>query len=992
MATRKPSKRRRPASVSLAHRLPNPPAVWVGRDADIDWLARAIERAPVTLVTGPGGVGKTALVQKTLHTRLERRVERTVFVDIPVGQPAAQVRQDILKAVASATGETALDWPSLQADAMTALSAILDLAEASELTVVIDDLHQSEVDEIDTLLTTLASFSKRSRYVATSRLTPRLPVLAGQILALSAMPDRDLVALAEMWAPHADPNVMRRSIAAASGSPWLLSQLLVTGSSERDLEQGGLLSGLDDRAADFLRALSIVDVPLPVDVLALVSPHPGEDVLRLLERRGLTTASTGGLRLHDVARGLLARHGSEDEARIAHAAAVLGQADLLDAKLEAVRLFARLGRMEAVAGLLDQTATRWFAHGHTPRLFKILKDLADPAVDAWKLRCAAELGNPTALAQVYAPSRDDAAETLAWARTLRASGDPADAARQLGALLATSAEPAIRNEATRLLATCLCHMGRFDEASTTIAALVTGDPSLALARDVSAALADTLAGETPIDRLLALRARALLDHPPVAAPLAGAIMRELAEAFAAIGMMAEAADLAARARPEAARPDLLANRESILASATIALDRGDLLEARRLADAVRPFARGSSILLPSLQHVDVARRLAAGELDGLAPLIDAYASEAHGIDARTDVELVTLKRRLNTIFALADAASLKGDADAHAHPRVVRGGRASRPDRGAREAILFESIAAVRLSATEPSKELVSTAYPSADKRLACIVGLLDATVAIVAGDVARAVSLAREAAARAARAELRLLEAEARLVALDALSMAGRAAELLHECEQLGALARAMRSARYEREIVLADHLARGSRISSAALQKLAASEHVAPVAARRARALLGSEPRLDHVDLRVLESVAAADIADTYVPIGSGDDVVPTADDDMHWASAWGIDGKRGTVWLGDGRTIDFSAKPQLFRILEALAQRGGSASKEALVTDAWGEPAYHPLRHDGKLHVAVRKLREQIEDEPASPKRLATTEEGYALAGTVRFVPGA
>ena len=50
-------------------------------------------------------------------------------------------------------------------------------------------------------------------------------------------------------------------------------------------------------------------------------------------------------------------------------------------------------------------------------------------------------------------------------------------------------------------------------------------------------------------------------------------------------------------------------------------------------------------------------------------------------------------------------------------------------------------------------------------------------------------------------------------------------------------------------------------------------------------------------------------------------------------------------------------------------------------------WKERAYHPLRHDNRLQAAVRKLRVQIEDDPAHPARFVTTADGYALAGIVR-----
>jgi DNA-binding winged helix-turn-helix (wHTH) protein len=72
--------------------------------------------------------------------------------------------------------------------------------------------------------------------------------------------------------------------------------------------------------------------------------------------------------------------------------------------------------------------------------------------------------------------------------------------------------------------------------------------------------------------------------------------------------------------------------------------------------------------------------------------------------------------------------------------------------------------------------------------------------------------------------------------------------------------------------------------------------------------------------------------------------------------------------------------------------LSEHEEGADKETLVRKAWGQDEYHPLRDDGKLHVAVRKLREVIEDDAKNPVRLATTEDGYRLGGRVRRIPAA
>lgn len=86
--------------------------------------------------------------------------------------------------------------------------------------------------------------------------------------------------------------------------------------------------------------------------------------------------------------------------------------------------------------------------------------------------------------------------------------------------------------------------------------------------------------------------------------------------------------------------------------------------------------------------------------------------------------------------------------------------------------------------------------------------------------------------------------------------------------------------------------------------------------------------------------------------------------------------------SVSLPDARRVDLSKRELLGRLLQVLVNHGGSASKERLVLEAWGEREYHPLRHDNRLQAAVRKLRRAIEDNPSKPTRFVTTEDGYAI----------
>ena len=70
------------APLPLAYRLPNPPPVYVGRRKESTELGALVKRAPVTMVCGIGGLGKTSLVLATLRRRYPAQVERTVMLDL----------------------------------------------------------------------------------------------------------------------------------------------------------------------------------------------------------------------------------------------------------------------------------------------------------------------------------------------------------------------------------------------------------------------------------------------------------------------------------------------------------------------------------------------------------------------------------------------------------------------------------------------------------------------------------------------------------------------------------------------------------------------------------------------------------------------------------------------------------------------------------------------------------------------------------------------
>ena len=170
------------------------------------------------------------------------------------------------------------------------------------------------------------------------------------------------------------------------------------------------------------------------------------------------------------------------------------------------------------------------------------------------------------------------------------------------------------------------------------------------------------------------------------------------------------------------------------------------------------------------------------------------------------------------------------------------------------------------------------------------------------------------------------------------------------------------------------------GSRRDASAL--LALAQGRSPVVRRRARSLLGDVVVLDAVDSRVLQAVTvgggagAAAHGAVVVAVGNRGEV------------EWAVDEARRAIVVGDGVVVDLSDKAVLFSLLTALGRHGGTASKERLLEVVWGVRDYHPLHHDNRLKVAVRKLRRLLE-EVLGDDPIEAADDGYRLRGRIRFI---
>jgi hypothetical protein len=961
-ARAQPSVLRRVLRIPLRFRLPNPPVQFVGRGAERLELAAALARAPVTVVSGLGGLGKTALSLSVLHGELAQAVPRALFVGLRPGEPIGQAILEVARALAASIDDRQPSWPQLLEDPEQSLELVLDLAEEAGAWVLIDDLHHAELAPARELLGGIARYARHSRWLVTSRVQLHGPELdlAGQQIVLASMAVDELDELARRWSPALDAGARRRLAVAAAGSPWQLRVLL--GDAAATGPEHDLTAGLEPGAVGLLEALSVLDLPLAPDEIGAIVPAPSE-LLDDLERRGLLERSPAGVRLHDLARGLLRHSVPGDVAAgwAGRAAAALAESRTPPAWVEALRLRIGLGALAAARELLDARGAAALAAGYAPRLWQIVADVDDERLRAWRLRIAVELARPEPLARFGEPGGRAPEDRLLWARALHARGEVAAAAAVAGEVLhAPDAPAALRHRAGLLSLHAFFLLARPEDMAEALAALPVTSPEERAGADAYAALCRLLSGDARGASELAGRlARELGGLAPAARCEIGV---RLAIVCFFLGRVRDGDEVLARAAAASAElPFRLNARMLLLLAADLAFCAGRLDELRELRARLEAHGALRRTHWAFVEFVAVFHGFAAGELAGL------------------DERLATLVRRMQRAqdgrwlhaWAQYHAARL-ATARGRRTPEPAAGGAFPVPQAHARDMlqlVLLENWVRHGGAAAEVPDGAVD-AFPDVFGVQARLVA---AQVALANGHGETALVELASAASAADELGNGRFVVDARALRCEALLALGRRAELAVAAAELAALAAAMPSPRFAAEARFYALCADGPVPQPAALEALAAADEVAPVAARRARALLGETPALDVIDARVLDAVHAAGAPWRVERVGGAGP-----------GPGFGLDGHRRELWIPDGRRVELAAQPLIWRCLETLAELGGAATREQLFRRVWGEAEYHPLRHKSRLHTTINRVRQAIEDDPDAPARLLTTEDGYRFGG--------
>jgi hypothetical protein len=250
----------------------------------------------------------------------------------------------------------------------------------------------------------------------------------------------------------------------------------------------------------------------------------------------------------------------------------------------------------------------------------------------------------------------------------------------------------------------------------------------------------------------------------------------------------------------------------------------------------------------------------------------------------------------------------------------------------------------------------------------AIVLWLARSNAATVRGDGGAAAAHATTAIALAEEEGLVLWQADGLLTLAEALAASG-SAQLGGVALELERVATKLGAARYLHEAELFKELARGADADPARLDRFAA-ERSPTAAARRSRALLGGDAELDQVDAKVVARARSSSVRPVRVTAGGSA------------RPGLGFDSRRSRVWLPNGTSVDLSRKPVAMKILLALLDGTGRATKEELALKVWSIDDYHPLRDDKRLQVAIGRLRALLGDESL----VETTEDGYRIAPDV------
>ncbi|MGV9757420.1 ATP-binding protein [Streptomyces tricolor] len=218
-----------PARPTATSALPPPPAVFTGRDGDIEALLEALDPTPddaspavlVSTISGLGGTGKTALALQAAHTIRARFPGGTLFLNMRGYDDPPVPPEEAVLSLLRALGVQEQYLPAVSAERYSLYRSVLETRES--LLIVLDNV--SAASQVVPLL----PGSTRHRVLVTSR--DSLDSLTARSVTLDALSQEEAVGLIEqslsVRAPsdtrvHDEPAAVRRLVDLCGGLPLAL--------------------------------------------------------------------------------------------------------------------------------------------------------------------------------------------------------------------------------------------------------------------------------------------------------------------------------------------------------------------------------------------------------------------------------------------------------------------------------------------------------------------------------------------------------------------------------------------------------------------------------------------------------------------------------------------------------------------------------------------------------------------------------------------------
>lgn len=263
------------------------PAVFVGRDAELDRVDRATLHVRLVVVYGVGGIGKTAFVMKAAQRLVARTGGRIVQHDCRTAESPATLLRAVLDALP--------EHPSHPSDP---LNAVLQRATQSPLVLCLDNAHRASDPAFCEVLALLASRGAPLWIFVASR--ESLPFEATSldhvVVRLGGLTGEETRALWHQLEQLYGPAPSAIDPLSSGGNPLLLRHRF----TQRKLvlrDQLGL-DTLGDDERELLRELAAFRAPASAAYLA-----PRQAAVDALVRRFLVDERADGrYELHDVVR------------------------------------------------------------------------------------------------------------------------------------------------------------------------------------------------------------------------------------------------------------------------------------------------------------------------------------------------------------------------------------------------------------------------------------------------------------------------------------------------------------------------------------------------------------------------------------------------------------------------------------------------------------------------------------------------------------------